>query len=54
MSMTNPPRVTDEVRDGVPGVRLRHMGSSWFFSCDDAVQLAFRIADTVERVRASS
>lgn len=54
MSMTNPPRVTDEVRDGVPGVRLRHMGSSWFFACDDAVQLAFRIADTVERIRANN
>ena len=49
--MVNPPRVTDEVRDGVPGVRLRHMGSSWFLPVEDAVSFAFRIANTVERIR---
>jgi hypothetical protein len=52
--MINPPRVTDEVRDGVPGVRLRHMGSSWFFPVDEAVALAFRIANCVERIRANN
>ena len=54
MTFTFPPRVVEDERDGVIGVRVRHQGSSWFLPCDDAVQLAFRIANCVERIRANN
>ena len=53
MSLRFPPRVSEDERDGVIGVRIRYQGSSWFLNTDEAVDLAFRIANTVERIRAN-